>query len=40
MCLLPANRSWAGRADRLGSIAKLTLTSSIKPHFMEAGTSL
>lgn len=28
-------RSWAGRVDRLGDIAKLTLTSSIKPHFME-----
>lgn len=39
-CLLPANRSWAGWADRLGSIAKQTLTFSIKPHFMEASTSL
>lgn len=33
--LLPAEKSWAGRANRLGGIAKLTLTSSIKPHFME-----
>lgn len=28
-------RSWAGRVDRLGGIAELTLTSGIKPHFME-----
>lgn len=28
-------RSWAGRVGRLGGIAELTLTSSIKPHFME-----
>lgn len=28
-------RHWAGRVDRLGSIAELTLTSNIKPHFME-----
>lgn len=27
-----------GRADRSGGIAKLTLTSSIKPHFMEPCT--
>lgn len=39
-CLLLANRTWASQANRLGSIAKLTLTTSIKPHFMEAGTSL
>lgn len=36
--LLPAERSWAGWANRLGGIAKLTLTSSIKPHFMEPCT--
>lgn len=35
--LLP-ERSWMGRADRSGGIAKPTLTSSIKPHFMEPCT--